>query len=200
MNTVIGRRAVLASFGAGTIAVSLGACAAGTTADETPTAVDIGFLSDMSAHHAQALAMCERVLGGPTGDPVQAAATEVLRNQAYELGTMHAWLRDWGHSTAPPVTVMAWMGMNGGAGVPIDAMPGLATDAEMFELATADGEAQGRRWLELMRAHHEGGVAMATMASTNAATDKVRRLATTQAAVQTYEIAQYDELLATRYA
>ena len=34
---------------------------------EEPTAADIGFCQDMSAHHLQALAMCLRVLGRDTG-------------------------------------------------------------------------------------------------------------------------------------
>ena len=70
-------------------------------ADEQPNEADIGFCTDMTAHHVQALAMCQRVLGRDTGDPVQVAAAEVLQNQAIEVGPMRAWLTDWGQSTAP---------------------------------------------------------------------------------------------------
>ena len=173
---------------------------AATSTVEVPSAVDVGFLTDMTQHHLQALAMCERVLGHATGDAVQAAATEVLRNQAIEVGTMRAWLTDWGQSTSTPSTVMGWMGMHDGAGMPLATMPGLASDAEMTALAVAQGRDRGRMWLELMREHHVGGVAMATAATEIATAQKVLRLARIQAEVQTFEIAQYDQLLATEYA
>lgn len=199
------RRRFLLSAGVGTIGLATGfaggtvaAAAASTPADE-PTGVDVGFCTDMTAHHLQALAMCQRVLGSDTGDPVQAAAAEVLQTQAIEIGMMRAWLTDWGESTAPQETAMAWMGMNDGAGMPTEMMPGLASNAEMRELGTVDGIAKGRLWLELMRAHHVGGVDMAAAAIDLASSDKVRRLAQVQVDVQTYEIGQYDLLLASDY-
>ncbi len=79
-------------------------------------------------------------------------------------------------------------------------MPGLASTEEMTELSTLTGLDQGRRWLELMRAHHLGGVAMVIAAVERASIDKVVRLAQAQADVQTYEISQYDWLLARNYA
>jgi uncharacterized protein (DUF305 family) len=165
-----------------------------------PTVADVGFCTDMTSHHVQALAMCQRVLGRNVGDPVVAAAAEVLQNQAIEVGMMRAWLTDWGQSTSPPETVMAWMGMNDGAGMSFESMPGVATDEEMRALAQADGVDGGRMWLELMRAHHVGGVHMATAAIGLASAEKVVRIAQVQARVQAYEISQYDLLLSTDYA
>lgn len=144
--------------------------------------------------------MCQRVLGRDTGDSVQAAAAEVLQNQAIEIGQMRAWLADWGESTVPPSIVMAWMGANDGLGIPLASMPGYATDAELLELSTLRGRERGRRWLELMRAHHVGGVTMATMASRMASSEKVIHLAGAQASIQTFEISQYDILLAGEYS
>ena len=167
---------------------------------EEPTAADIGFCQDMSVHHLQALAMCQRVLGRDTGGAVQAAAAEVLQNQAMEVGQMRAWLADWSESTVPPSIVMGWMGANNGAGMPIAMMPGYASDEQLLELSTLDGRARGRRWLELMRAHHVGGVTMASQAAVLASSSKVIRLATFQAKAQTFEISQYDILLAGSYA
>ncbi len=161
---------------------------------------DAGFCADMAAHHVQALAMCQRVIGRDTGDPVQAAAGEVLQNQAIEVGMMRAWLTDWARSTATPDTVMGWMGANDGAGVPIEQMQGYASDEAMDTLSAAEGVERGRIWLELMRRHHVGGVAMATAALDLVATEKVRRLAETQIMVQTFEIDQYDWLIAGDYA
>ena len=207
MSGADGRRGFLRSAGFGAVGVALGvggsagvhAALDPATTDE-PTTVDLGFCTDMTVHHVQALAMCQRVLGRDTGDSVQAAAGEVLQTQAIEIGMMRAWLTDWGASTATPEMAMGWMGMHDGMGMPTAMMPGLATDEEMQELATTSGIAQGRLWLELMRAHHVGGVDMASAAVEMATAEKVRRLAQVQVEVQTYEISQYDDLLASEYA
>lgn len=197
MTAGISRRSLLLAVGAGAAGVAGGtALVSGGPAADEPNAADIGFCVDMSTHHVQAMAMCHRVLGRDTGDAVQAAAVEVLQTQGIEVGMMRAWLTDWGESTTAPDTVMAWMGMNGGAGIPVEAMTGLASDDEMRELSLAEGTERGRLWLQLMRAHHVGGVHMATAAIDLVDTEKVRRLARTQIDVQTYEIEQYDLLLA----
>ncbi len=169
-------------------------------ATDAPNDADIGFCQDMSVHHLQALAMCRRVLGRDTGEAVQAAASEVLENQAMEVGQMRAWLADWGASTVPPKIVMAWMGANQGTGMPLAMMPGYASEAELSELSTRVGHDRGRRWLELMRAHHQGGVLMAMQAQNLAATSKVIRLAEFQIIAQSFEISQYDQLLSGLYA
>lgn len=201
MTRVTSRRGVLLAVGAGAIGVAGGnvLASAGARVDQ-PSAVDIGFCVDMSTHHVQALAMCQRVLGRDTGDAVQAAATEVLQTQSIEVGMMRAWLADWGESTNAPETVMAWMGMNWGDGIPAEEMIGLASESELRELSLAEGIDRGRQWLLLMRAHHVGGVHMASAAIDLAGLEKVRRLARTQVEVQTYEIEQYDMLLADQYA
>ncbi len=175
------------------------ACLSTGIAAEEATTADIGYLQDMTVHHLQALSMCRRVLGRDTGDAVQAAATEVLENQAMEIGQMRAWLADWGASTVPVTTVMAWMGANQGKGMPIAMMPGYASDAELLELTMLTGLDRGRRWLELMRAHHAGGVSMAERATNLASSTKVITLASLQIAAQNYEISQYDFLLAGVY-
>ncbi len=205
MNSSVRRRDLLQTLSIGTLGVAVGAGGAVGVhtvghAVAAPTEADIGFCTDMTMHHLQALAMCQRVLGRPTGDFVQAAAAEVLQTQAIEIGTMRAWLTDWGQPTDVPDQAMGWMGMNDGAGMPAAMMPGLASEADMRALATAEGWEQGRLWLTLMRAHHVGGVDMANAAVAMAHSEKVRRLASVQARVQTYEIEQYDLLLADEYA
>lgn len=208
MSPTTTRRSFLRQAGIGTaigVAAGLGGTAvthstAHAMSDDEPSAVDIGFCTDMTVHHVQALAMCQRVLGRDTGGPVQAAAVEVLQTQAIEVGMMRAWLTDWGQSTAAPAMAMGWMGMNDGEGMPAAMMPGLASDAEMRALGSASGIEQGRLWLELMRTHHVGGVDMATAAIEMARAEKVRRIAQVQVDVQSYEIGQYDLLLASDYA
>ncbi len=186
-------------FLAGSVVTASGLSIGTGYSAEEPSTADIGYLQDMSVHHLQALSMCRRVLGRDTGDAVQGAATEVLENQAMEVGQMRAWLADWGASTVPPTTVMAWMGANQGAGMPIAMMPGYASDEQLLELSTLSGWDRGRRWLELMRAHHVGGVAMAAQAQNLATSTKVVALAKLQVAAQNFEISQYDLLLAGVY-
>ncbi len=193
-----GRRHFLIGATTGAVGLAVGAAGERVMARDAPTSTDVGFCTDMTVHHLQALAMCQRVIGSDTGDAVQAAASEVLQNQSIEVGMMRAWLADWGESTASPDMVMAWM--HGGVEIPVANMHGYATDAQMRNLALAEGADKGRLWLELMRAHHVGGVAMANAATLLASSDKVLRLARVQADVQTFEIGQYDLLLAADYA
>ncbi len=207
------RRAFLFGAGASTATIITGGVVArtviaaaddgtGSTSADIPVVsdIDLGFCTDMSTHHVQALAMCQRVLGSDTGDAVQAAAAEVLQNQAIEVGMMRAWLTDWRASTAPPTTVMAWMGHGEGLGIPLDEMPGYATAEDLYALATATGLDKGRLWLQLMRAHHVGGVEMAEVAVLLATDPKVTRIAQNQVRSQSFEIEQYDLLLAGTYS
>lgn len=89
------------------------------------------------------------------------------------------------------------MGMNDGDGMPAAMMPGLASDDETRALSLAEGPSKGRLWIELMRTHHISGVNMASAAIDLTSAEKVRRLARIQVDVQTYEIEQYDLILAT---
>ncbi|MGZ0711894.1 DUF305 domain-containing protein (plasmid) [Coraliomargarita sp. W4R53] len=185
----------LAVMGAGLTACTSSVGSA-TAAIEVPNDVDVGFCTDMAFHHEQAVAMCQRVLGTDTGGSVQNSAAEILQNQSYERGLMHAWLAGWGESTAPPSEVMGWMGMS----MPAAQMPGLATDDEMRTLAELDGTEKGHEFLVLMRAHHVGGIHMADAAAPEVAVASVRTLAEQMSRQQAYEIAMFDTLLATTYA
>ncbi len=190
------RRAFLGGSVFAAVSAGLAACTTGTTqAAEVPNEIDIGFCQDMAVHHEQALAMCQRVLGRDSGNQVQTLAGEILQGQSYERGMMHTWLQSWGQSTAPPETIMGWMGMSM---APAD-MPGLATEEQLRALSTTEGLAQGRLFLELMRAHHVGGIDMAGAAS-GAGTYPVRHIAYHAITTQIYEVEVIDYLLETAYA
>lgn len=195
LSTVANRRGFLIGSSTAFTGAVLTACApqpgVPEESGESANSADVGFCTDMAFHHEQALAMCQRVLGADTGGSVQNSAAEILQNQSYERGLMHAWLAQWGYSTAPPEEVMGWMGMS----MPAPSMPGLATEAEMRELAELAGTEKGRKFLELMRAHHIGGVHMADVAIDSVATENVRTLATQMSRQQTYEIDLFDSLL-----
>ena len=149
--------------------------------------VDAGFYQDMIHHHNQAISMAlyEQANGS---DPVVVGYTnEILRRQSYEIGVMSTKLGEWGYTTAPGDTAMAWMGMP----VPLDQMPGLATKEQMQQLRDAKGADADKLFLELMTAHHRGGVHMAEYAYKHATNDSTRDLAQLMAYVQATEINEF---------
>ncbi|MFF0815506.1 DUF305 domain-containing protein [Rhodococcus sp. NPDC003318] len=137
---------------------------------ETPHAapvlddVEIGFVQDMAAHHQQALLMTGR-LASDVDPVVTALARQMSDAQRVETGTLLGWLR---LVEAPPTNPrpMAWQPAVGHehAGAAEDAMPGMATTAELDALAAAHGREAEVLFLQLMQRHHLGGVAMARAA------------------------------------
>jgi uncharacterized protein (DUF305 family) len=82
---------------------------------------------------------------------------------------------------------MAWMGHEMSAG----SMTGMATDDQLAALNTATGRDLDLMFLDLMTAHHRGGIEMANYAAAHAADPRVRALAERMASVQTSEIEEY---------
>lgn len=164
----------------------------GMRGSDTPTsAVDTGFLSDMSDHHDQAVQMAIMELAHGQDPTVKGFAQDVLLFQRSELGAMAVLLEDHGASRPdydPQRTVMAWMDMS----TDLASMPGLATENEMADLEAARGEASDLLFLELMSAHHEGGVHMAQYAAQNASDPRVRELADRMARYQAVEVREYE--------
>src|SRR5262249_721199 len=124
--------------------------------------VDVGFLQDMRWHHDQAVQMGLIMLDKPPtaqDKVVRQLAREIVQSQQFETGVMAGQLRAWGQPEANESgTGMAWMGQP----VPIDRMPGMASEAELQQLRDATGRAADILFLQLMTAHHEGGLHMAS--------------------------------------
>ena len=150
-------------------------------------AVDTGFYRDMIHHHDQAVTMALYEQANGSDPVVVGYANEILRRQSYEIGVMSTKLDEWGYTTAPNDTAMSWMGMP----VPLDQMPGLATDAQMQQLRDAHGMDADKLFLELMSAHHRGGVHMAEYADRHATNASTRELAQRMAYVQATEINEF---------
>ena len=187
------------TLGTGRIVVLVLACAflAGAagyllgdrTAGPPDSDVDTGFLQDMITHHEQAVSMSSVTTANASDPIVRDMAREVLIEQRYELGLMDAYLqaRDEGRG-AEDREVMGWMGPP----FAIDEMPGLASPEQLDALYDADPDEQNVRFLELMIAHHRGGVDMAEYAARHAEDPRVRRLAEVMADVQAKEIREYE--------
>lgn len=178
--------------------------------------VDVGFSRDMREHHAQAVEMSVLVREATDDPEIRALALDILLTQQQQVGQMYGWLAAWDIpqvSSSPP---MGWMpaadnrdegidgmtnqghgSMNMGDEGP-DAMPGMASEAQLAELAQARGERAERIYLQLMIPHHRAGVAMAQYAVERATEPQVRRLAQSIVASQTAEIQVLTSMLDSR--
>lgn len=163
----------------------------GVRTSETPTSsVDVGFLNDMSDHHDQAVTMALLALERSEDQVVRGFAQDVLVFQRSELGAMSVYLADQGADRAAfdaERTAMEWMGMP----TALSSMPGMATEEDLALLKEADGEAFDLLFLELMGAHHEGGIHMSGFAAANADDTRVRALAGRMAENQAIEVREY---------
>jgi uncharacterized protein (DUF305 family) len=153
--------------------------------------VDVGFYQDMISHHEQALQIAAIELASGSDPTVRSFAREILQFQSYEIGLMRQQLANWGIEPGErPDEAMAWMGDP----VPVEEMPGLATEEQMDALRRSQGAETDELFLELMAAHHIGGVAMADAAADLAERDDVRQLATTMARNQAIEVNEFRAL------
>ena len=164
------------------------------TRSETATSdVDVGFLHDMRDHHDQAVQMGYMFLALPDTDPaLRTVARSIISGQSIDIGRMIQLLRSMNAPEASETNeAMAWMGMP----VPVDQMPGMATEAEIEELAASSGAAADQLFVELMAAHHRGGIHMAEVAAADAANEEVRSMAASIAASQAEEIGELERLI-----
>jgi len=127
-----------------------------TPGDDSPEA---GFARDMSAHHAQAVAMGMIAQQRATTVTVRVIGGDIALTQQGQIGMMGQWLRDWGlnvNSSSPP---MAWM-PDGKTALQDGLMPGMATPEEMAALDAARGPDVDRLFIQMMIKHHLGGIHM----------------------------------------
>ncbi len=183
----------------------------GVPSASTPstTSADAGFARDMQVHHQQAVEMA-MLVRDLTDDPdVRLLAYDIATAQAQQAGQMYGWLASWGLPQAGEPT-MTWMsrptldgdthGHDGSTPThtPGGPMPGMATFEQLEELGTLTGVAAERMFLELMIAHHQGGVEMAEAVLDRTDTRVVVDLATGIVKAQQSEIELMERMLATR--
>jgi uncharacterized protein (DUF305 family) len=129
-------------------------------------AVDVGFLRDMMDHHEQAIEMSVTALRRAQSSDVRQEALNIVLGQRGEYVQMLDRLRAYGVEVDQPDDMaMGWMGM---APVPVNQMPGLATEAQMRELKDAAGNDLDITFAKLMIVHHRAGAEMAQYAVDNA--------------------------------
>ncbi|MXO86246.1 DUF305 domain-containing protein [Altererythrobacter aurantiacus] len=133
----------------GTETRSLSAQEATRLAAMSYTPADTAFMRNMIVHHQQAVAMADLVSERTNNPDIVALAGRIDASQKDEMSFMTTWLEERNEEVA-----MAGMGHAH------HAMTGMATPAQMAELAAARGTAFDRMFLELMIPHHAGAVEM----------------------------------------
>lgn len=180
-------------IGTALIAGMIGWLIADASSEPGGNEVDVGFLQDMRAHHDQAVQMAFMYLALPDTDPgLRVVAREILLSQGIDIGRMIQLLRDMdAPEAAESDEAMAWMGMT----TTHDQMPGMATGDQLDELGASRGAEADRLFVELMSAHHQGGIHMADFAATEAEVAEVRAMAESLAESQAEEIAELEGLI-----
>jgi len=115
------------------------------------TGADIKFMQGMIGHHAQALEMVALLKTRSRSDDMKKLALRIELSQDDEINMMQRWLQVRGQQV-PNRTAMHAHGAT--------LMPGMLTEDEMKQLATANGAEFDRLFLEGMIKHHGGALAM----------------------------------------
>jgi uncharacterized protein (DUF305 family) len=159
---------------------------------------EAGFVRDMSTHHTQAVAMAEAILRRTDDPDLAQLATDIMLTQQSQIGRFGGWLDQWGlpaSSSSPP---MSWAPGMEGHDMSEMTMPGMADPADVAALSTLPVDQAELLFLELMTAHHLGGVAMAEDYLEVGNRPEVARMAESIVRSQTAEINAMADMLATR--
>jgi uncharacterized protein (DUF305 family) len=155
------------------------------------TEADVRFMSDMIAHHDQALGMAGRAPSHGAGPSVRILAERIVNAQQDEIALMQQWLRDRDRPVPQP-------GAHGHGHAVL--MPGMLTEEQMGQLDEAKGPEFDRLFLTFMIQHHRGAVTMvdSLFATPGAARDETTfKLANDISVDQSTEIARMEAMLAT---
>ncbi|MEU0114028.1 DUF305 domain-containing protein [Streptomyces bobili] len=176
---------------------------AGDNGSQVPSveSADAGFARDMAVHHQQAVEMSYIVRDRTKDEEVRRLAYDIAQTQANQRGMLIGWLDLWGLPKVSSDEPMAWMDMAGMASGEDGAlMPGMATNTEMKKLGTLNGKQAEIFYLQLMTAHHQGGVHMAQGCADKCTVGVEKRLAQGMVEAQKSEMQLMADLLRSRGA
>ncbi|MFJ8633665.1 DUF305 domain-containing protein [Streptomyces sp. NPDC093568] len=190
--------AVLVAVGALTYSVAQDGETSGTPGADS---ADAGFARDMAVHHQQAVEMSYIVRDRTEDEDVRRLAYDIAQTQANQRGMLLGWLDLWKLPKVSSDAPMTWMGMgdmpSAGDG---SLMPGMATNTEMKKLESLSGKQAEVFFLQLMTAHHKGGIHMAEGCLDKCVVDVEFRLARTMVNGQRSEIDLMADMLRERGA
>jgi uncharacterized protein (DUF305 family) len=189
----------VAAVAALVLGVVLGILLGGET-EPGDASAEAGFARDMSVHHAQAVELAFLVRDRTDDAEVRTMAYDIINTQRAQLGMFSGWLQQWDLSQTSDSAPMAWTdhGHSDGEMDSYDDMPGMASDADVERLRQAKGVEAEVVFLELMIAHHAGGVEMAEAVLPLTDRSEVDYLAQTIVDGQSAEIATMEQMLASR--
>lgn len=135
------------------------------------TPADVLFMQGMIEHHAQALVMTELAKTRTSNPDILMLARRIELSQDDEILLMKTWLQDRGEPLVPAADPHAGhhgghhaghgpAPAGGGTAGHLPGMHGMLTEEELARLASAEGAAFDRLFLEFMIRHHEGAVRM----------------------------------------
>jgi uncharacterized protein (DUF305 family) len=157
--------------------------------DPTYTAADVAFVQNMIPHHEQALEMIALIGERSRSPDLPKLAGRMEVSQTDEIKLFEEWL------TARDEEVPDGQHHHGAHHERL--MPGMLTDAEMDQLASARGPTFDRLFLQYMIRHHEGAVLMVEnlLASGGGQEPSIFQLAQHIASDQQVEIARMKRMV-----
>ncbi|WP_345500613.1 DUF305 domain-containing protein [Pedococcus ginsenosidimutans] len=171
---------------------SLSGSAALPSRTAAPREADVRFMQDMVVHHAQAIVMVSLVQDRLVDTEVKALAARIADEQRPEIGAMARWLEDHGQDVPPQAKDPQY---GAGASHEHTGMPGMATQAQLAQLAKATGSEADRMWLRLMTAHHQGALAMVVQQHRDGTDDVVTQMGDEIHVTQSVQIRAMREML-----
>ena len=151
------------------------------TDDDTPNSADISYAQMMIEHHTQALEMTELAPKQAESSAVKAIAERIAAAQGPEISTMESWLEAHDAKSTPSAHEH-------------EAMPGMATEAQLTNLRAAKGKSFDELFLKLMITHHEGAITMATDVKAQGNNIQIEEMADDVIAQQTSEISRMRDM------
>ncbi|MGP4019815.1 DUF305 domain-containing protein [Saccharopolyspora sp. 5N708] len=151
-----------------------------------PVEVEADYLRKMIAHHQQAVQLTALSPERAANAKLRSLSDRIGAAQGPEISAMQGWLASRGldehggheHAGMPGMADMTGMAD----------MPGMATPEQLAQLAASRGADFDRLFLQLMIAHHEGALTMATDFLTEGREEQVHEMA------QDVLVTQQDEI------
>ncbi len=140
---------------------------------------DVKYVRMMITHHQQAIEMTALVPTRAAREDVKAMASRIADTQGPDIKAMEAWITK---NKAPEHQMT-------------ERMPGMATAEQLAALRAASGPAFDKMFLQLMTAHHEGALTMASDLLQTGSDIFVEEMAQDVIAGQQKEISQMKAML-----
>jgi len=169
-------------------AVLLTACDQGAqqqgsgAATAAPNDADVTFAQNMIPHHQQAIDMAKLVDTHTKRPQLRTLADAITVSQGQEITLMQGWLKSWDKPATPTGTDHGAM-----------QMPGMMSEADMGQLRLSSHEDFDLAFVDMMAAHHEGAIEMATTELRDGSLPEVKRLAQQIIDAQQAEIDQFTQ-------